>query len=169
MTYFNPPYSKNVKTNIGGRFLKLIDKCFPKYHPLHKIVNRNTVKLSYKCMPNFKATISRHNQKLLKEELSKNTQVAPEPGCNCSSGPCPLVTNNCKIDHVIYRATVKDDNQETHTYTGVTRNKLGLNWAKLSTRWNRALLQLNSIKLPSTTHILLKYLWNRPTFPFTPF
>ena len=122
MTYFNPPYSKNVKTNIGGRFLKLIDKCFPKYHPLHKIVNRNTVKLSYKCMPNFKATISRHNQKLLKRELSKNTQVAPEPGCNCSSGPCPLVTNNCKIDHVIYRATVKDDNQETHTYTGVTRN-----------------------------------------------
>ena len=27
------------------------------------------------------------------------------------------------------------------------RDKLGLNWAKLSTRWNWALLQLNSIKL----------------------
>ena len=59
VTYINPPFSKNVKTNIGGRFPILINKCFPNYHPLHKIVNRNTVKLSYKCMPNFKANISR--------------------------------------------------------------------------------------------------------------
>ena len=42
--------------------------------------------------------------------------------CNCNPGPCPLVSNNCTVDHVIYRATVKDENQNTETYTGLTRN-----------------------------------------------
>ena len=107
VTYFNPPFSKNVKTNIGGKFLKLINTCFPKYHPLHKIINRNTVKVSYRCMPNLKAAISRHNQKLLKENQAKDIQATPQPGCNCNPGPCPLVSNNCTVDHVIYRATVK--------------------------------------------------------------
>ena len=106
-----------MKTNIGGRFLTSIDRLM-----FSKIVNRSTVQLSYKCMPNFKAFISRHNQILLTEELSKTVQVTQEPGCNCSSGLCPLVTKNCIVDHVIYRATVKDDNQITNTYTGVTRN-----------------------------------------------
>ena len=29
ITYFNPPFSLNVSTNVGAKFLKLIDKCFP--------------------------------------------------------------------------------------------------------------------------------------------
>ena len=122
ITYFNPPFSKNVRTNIGGKFLKLIEKCFPKTHPLNKIVNRNTIKISYRCMPNFKAAISKHNQMLLKEEQAKNTQAPPNPGCNCNPGPCPLATNNCQVDHVIYQATVKDEDQAINTYTGLTRN-----------------------------------------------
>ena len=43
--WFNPPYSANVATNIGYKFLRTIDECFPKDHPLHKIFNRNTLKL----------------------------------------------------------------------------------------------------------------------------
>ena len=61
ITWYNPPYSTNVKNNIGKQFLTLIDKCFPPNHPLHKILNRNTVKISYSCMPNtkqFRPTIS---------------------------------------------------------------------------------------------------------------
>ena len=34
--WFNPPYSANVATNIGRKFLKAIDECFPKGHPLLK-------------------------------------------------------------------------------------------------------------------------------------
>ena len=41
--WFNPPYNANVATNIGHTFLKIIDECFPKNNPLHKIFNRNTV------------------------------------------------------------------------------------------------------------------------------
>ena len=32
--WFNPPYSKNVKTNVGKVFLKLLKKYFPTSHIL---------------------------------------------------------------------------------------------------------------------------------------
>ena len=44
VTWYNPPYSSNVKTDIGHNFLKAIDESFPPNHPLHKISNRNTLK-----------------------------------------------------------------------------------------------------------------------------
>ena len=50
IVWFNPPYSQNVKTNIGKTFLKLVKKHFPRGHKLYKIFNRNTLKLSYSCM-----------------------------------------------------------------------------------------------------------------------
>ena len=31
--YFNPPYSANVATKIGAKFLKIIDTCFPPWPP----------------------------------------------------------------------------------------------------------------------------------------
>ena len=37
ITWFNPPFSCNVKTNIGAKFLKLVDNSFPKEHPLHPL------------------------------------------------------------------------------------------------------------------------------------
>ena len=118
ITWFNPPFSQNVKSNIGEHFLKLIDKCFPKTNPLSKIVNRNTVKISYKCMPNFKKVLSRHNQSLKNADEPTDEQ----PGCNCKRGPCPLESENCQTDNVIYRATVTEENQNVNTYTGLTRN-----------------------------------------------
>ena len=58
ITWFNPPYSQNVKTKVGEKFLKLVDSCFPPGHPLRKICNRNTLKLSYRCTPNIGTIIS---------------------------------------------------------------------------------------------------------------
>ena len=55
--WFNPPYSKNVKTNVGKVFLKLLKKHFPTSHILHKIFNKNTVKISYSCMKNMNSVI----------------------------------------------------------------------------------------------------------------
>ena len=46
ITWFNPPYSQNVETRVGKCFLSLIDQHFPKSNPLHKIFNRNTLKVS---------------------------------------------------------------------------------------------------------------------------
>ena len=61
--WFNPPYSQNVETNVAKSFLCLIDKHFPKSHKLHKIFNRNNLKVSYSCTTNMgniiKTTIER--------------------------------------------------------------------------------------------------------------
>ena len=45
--WYNPPFSRNVSTKIGSKFFTLLDKHFPRSHPLTKVVNRNNVKLSY--------------------------------------------------------------------------------------------------------------------------
>ena len=50
VTWFNPPYSCNVETNIGKCFLRLVDKHFPTTNRLHKIFNRKNLKVSYSCM-----------------------------------------------------------------------------------------------------------------------
>ena len=42
--WYNPPFSKNVKTNISHKFLQLIDKHFPPCHKLSKLFNRHTVR-----------------------------------------------------------------------------------------------------------------------------
>ena len=41
-----PPFSFNVKTNVGKLFFKTLRKNFPKINPLSKIFNKNTVKIS---------------------------------------------------------------------------------------------------------------------------
>ena len=48
--WFNSHYSKNVKTNVGKVFLKLVKKLFRVSHILQKIFNKNTV--YYSCMKN---------------------------------------------------------------------------------------------------------------------
>ena len=53
--WFNPPYSQNVKTNIGKLFIKLVRKHFPKNSKYHKIFNLNTLKLSF-CWKHHQTT-----------------------------------------------------------------------------------------------------------------
>ena len=117
ITYFNHPFSKNVQTNLGQKFLQLIKKCFPENHPLEKVVNKNTVKISYKTMPNLQKIISNHNRKIQKPKPTQE-QI---PTCNCrqSSDPCPM-EGNCLVDKLVYRATVTDENNKVETYTGLT-------------------------------------------------
>ena len=75
--WFNPPYSKNVSTNIGKEFFKLLvlDLHFPKQHPFHRLFNDNTVKLSYSCMPNMDSIVKAHNMKILKKKEEANAKV----------------------------------------------------------------------------------------------
>ena len=77
--WFNPPYSLNVKTNIGKIFLKLGRKNFPRSHKLGKIFNLNTMKISYSSMPNVKNLIKQHNSKILNKDQEKyNAHVTAE-------------------------------------------------------------------------------------------
>ena len=47
--WYNPPYSANVKTNIG----KIFFKRFPRGHKFYEICNKNTVQLSYSSTKNM--------------------------------------------------------------------------------------------------------------------
>ena len=61
-----------------------------KPNPLHKIFNRNTIKLSYSCMPSVRTIISNHN----KSELNKPEQTDVIKNCNCwNSKTCPMDAN----------------------------------------------------------------------------
>ena len=63
--FFNPPLSLTVATKIGKEFLNVVKKHFDANHPYHKTFNRNTLKISYSSMENFKTKILKHNNKIL--------------------------------------------------------------------------------------------------------
>ena len=75
ITWFNPPFSLNVKTQIGKRFFGLIYKHFPKDHIYHKIVNKNTIKLSYSCLPNIENIIKSHNRSIVTQKQDEPKTV----------------------------------------------------------------------------------------------
>ena len=97
--WFNPAFSLNVKTNVAKMFSQLIDTHFPRTNKLHKIFNRNTVKVSYSCTQNTSQIIKGHNKKV--------SQIKPlhQLECNCRiKTECPL-NCDCRIKDVIYKCT----------------------------------------------------------------
>ena len=111
--WFNRPFSVIVKTKIGRTFLKLLKQYFPKPNRLHKIFNKNTVKVSYSCMSNMSSIILSHNKRLL---WPRNI----EHGCNCrTSENCPL-QNQCLAPGLTYQADVENNpNKGTKLYFGL--------------------------------------------------
>ena len=113
--WFNPPFSKSVKSNVGKTFLSLIKRHFPKTNKLNKIFNKNTVKISYSCMSNMSSILSSHNLNVIKPQNNNSY------GCNCRvKESCPL-QNQCLTPKVIYRADIENDkNPDTKFYFGLT-------------------------------------------------
>ena len=144
ITKYNPPYSKNVATNIGKEFFKLLRLHFPKQHPLHRLFNDNTVKLSYSCMPNMDSIVKAHNTKILRKE-EENIE---EKSCNCRDrSSCP-VENQCLKTNVVYKATVQYDNKTSH-YIGMTENSFKTRYTQhkssLKHSKNRSQTELSSL------------------------
>lgn len=108
--YFNPPFSKNVKTNIGRQFLNLINKHFKVGHKYRSLFNRNNLKVSYSCMPNVGNIIKAHNAKVLNppNELSRE--------CSCrKKNECPM-NGKCLTSCVVYKAEVFTKNAKRVYY-----------------------------------------------------
>jgi len=122
ITWFNPPYSQNVSTNVGEKFLNLIDRHFPKGSRLHKVFNRGTVKVSYSCMPNVASIINEHNTRVRDSDQARNV---PQRQCNCRRpSECPL-NGECLTSEVVYQATVEtDDGEAPRTYIGASGTAL---------------------------------------------
>ena len=113
ITWFNPPFSEHVKTNIGKEFLRLLAKHFPPHHRLHKICNRFNIKVSYSCMPNMAAIISRHNKIVLSNNTTANSTTPP---CNCRNKiNCPL-EGKCRESSIVYKACLLSGNAANNYY-----------------------------------------------------
>ena len=80
ITWFNPPFSQNVATNIGRKFRSLVSKHFPKNSRLHQIFNENTLKVSYSCMPNMAEVIRQHN----KATINNVSKPPTSSGCHAT-------------------------------------------------------------------------------------
>ena len=146
--WYNPPYSKNVKTNIGSTFLKLISKHFPKQHKYHKLFNKNNVKVSYSCMDNMKSIIHKHNKKIINTESDANTSTDEQ--CNCrKKEQCPL-DRKCLTSSVIYNAQVTTNN--------ATKNYIGLTEGTFKQRLSQHKLTFKHRKYTNSTE-LSKYIW----------
>ena len=117
ITWFNPPFSRNVSTNIGRRFRSLVKKHFPRDSPLSKIFNSNNLKISYSCMPNMGNIIRQHNKAIGMNREKPEDTVSKM--CNCRvKDQCPM-DGNCLMQSVVYKAEVTTEETERE-YTGLT-------------------------------------------------
>ena len=149
VTWYTPPFDLTVKTNIGKQFLKIIDSSFPPNNPLRKIFNRNSVKISYSCLPNIKSMIDTHNKRAT-NRVDSQTSGAPRT-CNCrNKNDCPL-EGKCLEKSVIYQATVTTANT-TETYVGLTENEF-------KTRYGGHKTSFNNYNRRHATE-LSKYVWS---------
>ena len=100
----------------------LVDKHFPKGHPLSKILNRNTIKISYRCLPNMGRKLANHNSKILR--TSTNPTPRPAATCNCQRSrkpECP-VPGGCNQDGAVYQTTISTNDGRVENYVGLARN-----------------------------------------------
>ena len=143
--WFNPPYSLNVKTNIGKVFLKLVRKHFPRSHELNKIFNLNTTNISYSSMPSAKNLIKQHNLKI----LNKNRDKIQRP-CNCRiKESCPL-NGKCLHQCMVYEAEVSTNTTYKEYY--------GASEGEFKSRYNNHTQSFRNISHINDTE-LSKYLW----------
>ena len=143
--WFNPPYNKNVSTNIGRKFLHLIQKHFNSGH-LKQLFNKNNMKISYSCTQNIASIIKSHNTKI-------STTLATETdACNCRiKQECPL-DGNCQTPSVIYKWQVTAPDLPTKVYIGLTEKSF-------KTRFNSHMQSMRNAKYKNSTS-LSTYVWN---------
>ena len=114
--WFNPPFFRSVKSNIGRIFLRLISKHFPRNHTMQKIFNRNTFKIKYSCLRNISFIISSHNRNILSPKQQSF-------GCDCRGKNEWQFNGECQTPSVIYREDVDNDsNDEKKIYFGIIGN-----------------------------------------------
>ena len=144
--WFNPPYNNWVSTNIRKTFFHLLWKHFPPSNRLHKICNKNVIKLSYSCTPNMANILTTHNKRLLKSHNGKS-EFKP---CNCRYKlSCPL-NGNCQDKAIVYQTTVQTKDQ--------SKNYIGLCKTEFKARFYNHNHSFNSDSKRNATE-LFKFIW----------
>ena len=123
-------------------------QAFPPHHRLHKIINRNSIKLSYSCMPNI-GDIIMHNKAIL-HQTDRKTQTVHKL-CNCTNpNTCPP-EGICKEGPIMYKATLTLQNKSIVYY--------GSCETEFKSRYSN---HKQSFKFENKKHVrkLLKAIWN---------
>ena len=138
--WFNPTFSLNLKINMAKTFLQLVDTHFPPTNKLHKIFNRNTVKVSYSCTQNISQIIKVHHKKVT--QIKRHHQL--EHNC-CIKTKCPL-NDNCRKEDVIYKCKALTTFQPKKVFLGLAESEF-----KKKTYYNHTQSCRNENYLNSTT------------------
>ena len=149
VVWFNPPYSMNVKTNVGKVFFNLLNLHFPPHHRMRKLFNKNTVKVSYCSMENMMNIVQRHNATILNSSNKKESQP-----CNCRDKlACPL-DGKCRSESIVYKATVESGNTTKHYY--------GLAEGEFKYRYNNHTKSFRNAQYSNET-VLSTHIWSLKT------
>ena len=115
--WFSPPFNKNATTNVSRRFLNLPEKNFPKEHKLHKIFNKNTLKVSYSYSLNMTQIINSHNGKV------KQPKKEESLSCNCrQKNDCPM-DGKCHTMNKVYKCIASVPTKLDKSYIGLSEDE----------------------------------------------
>ena len=144
--WFNPPYNAAVETDIGRKFIAIVKKHFTRNHKYSKILNKNTLKISYSTTPNMKSVITKHNKKVLAQPAVEDNLEH----CNCpNKDNCPL-NGECTKGAMVYHADI--------TAQAAIRRYLGATEPMFKKRYaNHKSSFCNPVKKSETC--LSKYIW----------
>ena len=92
-------------TKVGKHFLSLLDKHFLPHNKIHKIFNRNTVKICYSFKSSMKTIINSLNHKITNPKTISKCRT-----WNClDKGKCAL-KQNCLVSNINYKAALTSTN-----------------------------------------------------------
>ena len=144
--WFNPPFSRNVSSNIANHSSNSLTNTSPP--PPRTIFTKfsTKVKVNYSCTANVHRIIKSHNMTL------SNASYEPTKDCNCKPKTiCPLQRNHGATS-LVFKWDVDAPNVPRKTYLGMTEGEF-------KKRFNDHKLSLNNNKYANTT-TLLTYIWN---------
>ena len=123
VSWFNPPFNLDIKSNLGKQFFELIRVHFGKSGSL-KFLNKHTVKLSYSTMGNVKSIYTSHNKKVLSNEPKVSETCVCRSQYAGKPRTCPIPTI-CNETNVVYKAKVTETaRNKKSVYFGLTMNPL---------------------------------------------
>ena len=148
--WYNPPFSKNVKTNIAKQFTtNWID--FSKNNKYHKIFNCNNVRINYSCMDNMTNIISSHNKKITNSDNETNGKTS-----NCRNKSNCSLDSKCLTNKIVYKAEVETNNGINELSTKVY---FGISETEFRSRYNNHSMPFRYQPHENDTE-LLKYIWS---------
>ena len=109
--WFNPSFSKAVSKNFSRRFQQFRHHFLP-FNKLHKIFNKNTVKMSYCSTQNVASIIKSHTKKLINISIKNILPCSFRKKHQCT------LDGKCRADNIVYKCVASVDGYPIIVYLG---------------------------------------------------